>query len=290
MEFLKNMLYGLLIGTANIIPGVSGGTMAVVLNIYDQLIGAVSDLRRKFRDSLRLLIPIGLGAVIGIVAFSKLIKFLLGAYPAPTNFFFLGLVIGSIPLIYKRAANQKKLQTVHFVPFLAALAVMLFMTLLPANDGAGALITSLTPVNAVWLVLCGAIAAASMILPGVSGSMVMMILGVYTSILTAISDFNILLLIPVGVGILAGLFGGAKIIGLCMSRFPQGTYFAILGLIVGSIYPVFRNAEFHLNLQGGVAIVMLCLGTVCTIFMERLQKKLEQAASSKRSGGENLAG
>lgn len=96
MDFLSRIVKGLVVGVANIIPGVSGGTMAVVMGIYDKLIGAVSDLRKDFKNSVLYLLPIGIGAVLGIVLFSHLIEFLLRDFTMPTNIFFLGLILGSI--------------------------------------------------------------------------------------------------------------------------------------------------------------------------------------------------
>lgn len=270
MNFVRNLICGLVIGVANIIPGVSGGTMAVLLGMYDQLIESVSSWRRHFMDSLRLLLPVALGAGSGILLFSRMIKYLLSYFPMATNFFFLGLVFGGIPVIYKRAAAGR-FRPLNLLPFAAALCVMIAVPLLSAQSGASGLITALTPVVFIRLTLCGALAAACMILPGVSGSMVMMILGIYTSVLTAISDFNIPLLIPVGIGVLAGLLGGAKVIHLCLKRFPQSTYWAILGLIAGSVLPVARSAGFTPSLEGVFALVTLAAGAAVSLLMARLQ-------------------
>ena len=106
MKFLVNVLRGAIIGIANIIPGVSGGTMAVVMNIYDQLIGSISKFFRNFKKNLLFLIPILIGAGAGIFLFSLLLGSLLEKYPMPVNFFFLGLILGSIPMLYKRATAE----------------------------------------------------------------------------------------------------------------------------------------------------------------------------------------
>ena len=182
MEFLSRVLKGLVVGVANIIPGVSGGTMAVVMGIYDRLIGAVSDLRRDFKNSLLYLFPIGIGAVLGIVLFSHLIKFLLEGYPMPTNLFFLGLILGSIPMIFRRA-RKESFQKSSLLPFAVSFAVMLLMTIFQnVSDASSALITTLTPLTAIRLLLSAAVAAACMIMPGISGSMVMVLLGIAFSL------------------------------------------------------------------------------------------------------------
>lgn len=276
MDFWKNVLYGLIIGTANIIPGVSGGTMAVVLGIYDRLIDAIGSLRRRFWESVKYLFPIGIGAAGGILIFSTLMKLLLERYPAPTNFFFLGLVLGGVPVIVRRARSEHFCKR-NLVPFTAALAVMLAIFALSLmNNESTQLITVLTPLTAVQLFVCGAVASACMILPGVSGSMVLVILGVYTSVLTAISELNLAILIPTGLGILAGILGGAKVIEICLRRFEQGTYCAILGLILGSVFPILHNAQIGLNLQGAASLFTLALGIAVSVLMLRLQKHLEK--------------
>lgn len=260
MEFIWNMIYGAIIGIANIIPGVSGGTMAVILNIYDELISAVSNFTKAFKKSLMLLIPIGLGAGVGIILFSKLIGYLLETHPMPVNFFFMGLIIGSVPMIYKRA-TVKEFKVVSLIPFVIAMAIMVGMSFLSKDEAAvDTLITTITLGTAIKLIVCGAIAAACTILPGVSGSLILVVLGVYTSVLNAISTFNIPVLFFVGIGVLIGLLGGAKLIDICLRTNEQLTFFAILGLVVGSVVPVFKASGFAFGGQAVVAIMTLALG------------------------------
>ena len=282
-------------GVANIIPGVSGGTMAVVMGIYDKLIGAVSDLRKDFKNSVLYLLPIGIGAVLGIVLFSHLIEFLLRDFTMPTNIFFLGLILGSIPMIYHRAVREK-FKKVSLLPFFVSFAIMMVMTLLQnVSDEGSALITTLTVDSAVRLLLSAAVAAACMIMPGISGSMVMVLLGVYTSVLTAISSLNIPILVPVAVGVLIGIFAGANKdlcthilreewgfegavvtdwgdMDICMKRYEQQTYFAILGLIAGSILPILLNAGFTPGLQAVLSVVTLIAGAAIAIWMGKMEQ------------------
>ncbi len=270
MDFLSRLLKGLIVGVANIIPGVSGGTMAVVIGIYDKLIGAVSNLRKDFKNSVIYLFPIGVGALLGIVLFSHLIEFLLRDFTMPTNIFFLGLILGSIPMIFKRA-TQKRFEKVSILPFLVCFAVMMLMTFFQnVSDEGSALITTLTAGTAIRLVLSATVAAACMIMPGISGSMVMVLLGVYTSVLTAISSMNIPVLIPVAIGVLAGILLGAKVIHLCLRRYEQQTYFAILGLIAGSILPICLNAGYTPGFQTVLSVITLVAGTAIAFWMGKM--------------------
>ena len=276
MNWVLYVIYGMIVGVANIIPGVSGGTMAVVLNIYDKLISSVSNLRKEFKKGILFLLPIGIGAVIGIVAFSKLIEFLLTNYPLATNFFFIGLILGSIPMIFKRA-TEDAFRPTSLIPFVLFLAGMLVLSSFSEGAMSGEVATQLDTGLFIKLMVCSAVAAAAMILPGVSGSMVMVILGTYNTVLTAISSMNIIILIPVLIGVLIGILGGAKIIDICLKRFPQATFFAILGLILGSIYPLVANAGFAFTGEGFVAIVMLviAMGISLAFSSEKLKQKIE---------------
>lgn len=275
MIYLKYLISGAVIGIANIIPGVSGGTMAVILNIYDQLIGSVSQFRKHWKQSLKLLIPVIIGAAAGIVAFSWLIKFLLEKFPLATTYFFIGLILGSIPMIFRRATSPR-FKPLNLIPFVIAVGIMVGLSFLGQDDAGAALIREFDWIHALLLFVSGMVAAAAMILPGVSGSMILMIFGVYTSVLTAISEMNFAVLIPSGIGILIGLVGGAKLIGLFLKHCPQATFWAILGLIVGSLFTLFKNAGFQFTIEGLVAVLLLVLGTLIALAFscERLKNRI----------------
>lgn len=277
MKFIWNMIYGAIIGIANIIPGVSGGTMAVILNVYDELIEAVSTLRTQFKKNVSFLLPIGLGAGIGIILFSKIIEVLLETHPMPINFFFMGLIIGSMPLVYKRA-SETPIKPISVLPFIVTLALMIAMAVIGEGENTSVM-TSLTVTGVLQLVIYSAIAAACMIIPGVSGSLVLMILGVYTTVLTAISSFNLPILMCVGVGVMIGILGGAKLIAYCLKNFGQMTFMAILGLMVGSLLPVFMNSGFAFSGEFIVALIALGLGAFLALLFasEKFQELVRSA-------------
>lgn len=264
MAFMKYLLCGLVIGVANIIPGVSGGTFAVILNIYDRLIGAISGFRKQWKKSLALLIPVLLGAGIGILLFANLIGFCLERFPMATNFFFIGLIAGSVPLIFRKATEQKW-KPISLIPLAIAFALMACIALFAPSSDTSAVMRELTVPGFFLLILYSAIAAAGMIIPGISGSMLMMIFGCYMTVLTAIKELNILLLIPVAIGVLIGILGGAKLINLTLQKFPQMTYFAILGLILGSLIMLFQNSGIVWNLQAVFAVLLLLAGAAIAL-------------------------
>jgi len=245
----------MLIGIANAIPGVSGGTMAVVLNIYDKIMYALS--LKNIKDNLKFLIPLGLGAVLGVYALSNVIVAAMENYPMILNFCFIGLVIGSIPAIYKRAKGEE-MHNRNWIFFALALALMIFLTFANPEAVANKSIEEFGGVSlwlCGWFFFTGAVGCIAMILPGLSGSLILLLFGTYGAIMESISTFNFILIGAAGLGILTGGIIGIKVIKNMLRFHPQALYFAILGLMVGSIVVIWPG--FVMNGQGIIAIVGL---------------------------------
>lgn len=280
------MLIGAIIGIANIIPGVSGGTMMVILNCYDKLIGAISSLKKNWRSSLPYLAAVGIGALIAIGLLSKGIGYLLEHQYMIINFFFIGIIIGSFPMIYKKATVDR-FQVSHLIPFVVTLGIMILTMVFSPDNSAETVIRQLSLMSFVKLVICSGIAAICMIIPGISGSFMMLLFGVYTTVVTAIGEFNVLVLIPVVIGVLLGILLGAKLIDFLMKRYPQATYFAILGFVVGSVPVLFQKIVLTDNLRGGItlviSIVALILGAaVALVFDSPKFKKFFEDKNQKK--------
>ena len=255
MEFVKDILKGSLVGVANIIPGVSGGTMAVSMGIYDKLITAVTHIFKDFKKSLRILLPIVIGAVLGIGILAFVIKWLFANYPVQTNLLFIGLIVGGLPIIWKKTKKQR-ITAGAIVTFLVFLSIVILFPIF--GNGAGAEV-ALTPGIGMFLklILIGIIAAATMVIPGVSGSMMLMILGYYNPILNTITGFissaaaldtagmmsYVWILIPFGIGVVVGIFAIAKFVEYVFEHAPAIAYCAILGLIVGSPIAILAMAQ-----------------------------------------------
>lgn len=272
---LKSILKGMVIGIANIIPGVSGGTMAVSMGIYDKLIYSVTHLFSEFKKSVRFILPIGIGMVIGIIGLSFIIEFLFDKFPIQTNLFFIGLILGGLPAIFAKVKSQP-IRVPHIISFLIFFGMVVGMAALGEVDKAGSVLT-FNFVNCIILFFIGLIAAATMVIPGVSGSMVLMLLGYYNSIIETINnlirslvafDMNgimqgILILIPFGIGVVAGIFAIAKLIEIIFAKFPYLAYWAIIGLITASPFAIVLMNDFSgINLvailTGAVALVLGC--------------------------------
>lgn len=300
-DFIKNAVCGAVIGIANIIPGVSGGTMAVILNIYDKLIEAVTGLKKNFKKSLIFILPVGIGAVIGIFAFSKLLEILLAEFPLPTFFFFMGLIIGSVPLVYHKAMETKfkPASVISFLVFFGIMIALAFVNTEGVKESEAVL--QMSVVNWFYLFFGSVLAAMCMIIPGVSGSMILMIIGLYPTVLISISHLtkepldSIMKLIPVGLGVLVGIIGGAKLIDLCIKKFPQATFFGIIGLMIGSLLSLYNNSGMGSLISGqsesagGIAVqitaavIVFALGfAVSALFgSEKFKEKISKKKDKK---------
>lgn len=248
------ILFGALIGIANIIPGVSGGTMAVILGVYDKIISAVSNLKSDLKNSLKILIPIGVGALAGIIGFAKIIEILLENFPLATNLVFVGLILGSFKMIIEKS-TPKGHNLSGFLALFAGVGIMLLIQ--SANVVENSVITQLDISSFIKLFLASIISAGAMIVPGLSGSFLLLLFGVYTTILTAVSSLNIMILIPVGLGCLVGILGFAKIIDKLFKICEGQTYMGILGLMIGSIGAIMPKPSIDIEFLLGVILAIL---------------------------------
>ncbi len=290
-NFFLDMARGAAIGIAMIIPGVSGGTLAVLMNVYDKLIGAISNLRRDFKNSFFFLLPILLGAAIGVIAAYFPLKYALKYAPFPTVLLFVGLMVGSCPKIIKDGIKQgfKPLNIVSIIIPLAAVIGICFIPSLGKAD----LSLSMQWYGYILIILIGMVGSCALVIPGVSGSMLLLILGYYEAIFDTVSalqtDFghSVLVLFLFAAGVIIGFFSIAKLMKLFMTKFPRGTLWAIIGFVIGSIPAILitYNSNFpeqpypSLNTAHiAVGIVLCVLGIIAsfalTAYVEARNKKI----------------
>lgn len=242
---LLTIIKGFFLGVANIIPGVSGGTIAITMGIYEDLISSITGFLKDPKKSIKTLLPIGIGAVLSILLMSKLISFCLDRFPAPTTLFFIGLIVGGIPLLTKKVKGVK-ITPLYAILFLITFSIIMVMTFSEAG-GANLDLANINLGMILLLVLIGMIAAGCMVIPGISGSFVLMLLGAYKPIISTIGNLtnfgdlghNLSILMPFGIGIAVGIVGIAKILEYLFSKFETPTYFAILGFIFASVLSLF---------------------------------------------------
>lgn len=270
------VLKGIAIGIGNAIPGVSGGTIAVVTKIFDRLIGAITPNIKKLIKNMPFLIPVGIGMVIGIFLTSLALEKMFEMYNVPTQLFFLGLILGSLPIVMSECKKEDKhIRPINLIPFLVG--VIFMIALLFASDGAAMFSDeTLTARDVVLYIVMGFIATVAMIIPGVSGSMIMKVFGAYDSIISAVANLDIPVLCIFGAGAIVGIFVAAKIIDIFMKKFRHGTYCFIIGLIIGSVPHIFP-VGFRFDLQGIIGIVLMFVGAAIPLLMEMPSKKKAQS-------------
>ena len=253
---IKSVLKGMVIGIANIIPGVSGGTMMVAMGIYDKLIHCITHLFSEFKKSVLFLLPIAVGMLIAIAGSSFGLSWLFENFPIQTNLLFVGLILGGLPAICKKVKGNK-IKIGHILAGILFFALVVVFAAMGESEGASADL-SLGIGNVLKLFGVGIIASATMVIPGVSGSMVLMLMGFYHPVLNAIKDFFLSLaafdmqgilkgcgiLIPFGIGVVAGIFAIAKLVEIIFEKFPLYAYWAIIGLIVSSPLAIFLMGTF----------------------------------------------
>ncbi|MBP3858123.1 MAG: DUF368 domain-containing protein [Ruminiclostridium sp.] len=275
LQYVLAVLYGLVFGIANIIPGVSGGTMLVVFGCYDKVCGALSLNFKEIKKNIVFLIFFGIGAVIGLVGFSFVITWLFENFPTETYMFFMGLIVGSTPLIIRNATVREKFRPICALPFVLALVLVVGLAVLEGASGEAAAAAQVSGIGAVALYLiAGFVAAVAMIIPGVSGSFIMVLFGTYQPVIAAIKALDFAILIPTAIGVIAGLVLGARLISMLMKRFRLMVFSAILGLVAGSLYAIFPP-DFGLNTHTFIGVIALAAGFAAAFIVGRHTKTEE---------------
>ena len=269
LENFLLILKGFILGIANIIPGVSGGTLAMTMGIYEDIIKSISSILKTPKKSLKLLLHLGIGAVLSILILSKLLNYTLTNYAFATTLFFIGLIVGGFPLLLKKAKGHK-VSLGYLLSFLSTTSLVIILRLLQTSENTVSL-NNVSLFTIIILLLVGMLAASTMVIPGVSGSFVLMLIGFYKPILNTISNItkinllghNLLILVPFGIGVLLGIVLTAKLIEYLLKKYEIYTYYGIYGFILASILVLILNVY---NKATGipevvVGILLVLLGT-----------------------------
>lgn len=279
-----NLLKGALIGVSMIIPGVSGGTVAVLLNIYNELIEAITNLKSSFKKSICFLAPIGVGMILAFAAMYFPLKLALKYIPLEIISLFAGLMVGSLPNLYRNALKNgyKKFDFMAIlVPFIVVIGICFIPGLKAVN-----LTSSLKPYMYIILILVGILASVALVVPGISGSMLLLILGFYEPLLNTISALKIapihsmLVLCLFIIGLLIGFFTIAKLMKYLLNKFPRIITWIIFGFVVGSIIAIYLSLDYKVIKIDVIGIVLSILLVFVGMF---LSYKLISMVSNKES-------
>lgn len=280
VKFIKDILKGVVIGVANAIPGVSGGTMMVSMGIYDDIIFCITHLFKQLKKSIQILLPYIIGMAVGIVGLAFVIGYLLEHFEFQTKMTFIGLILGGVPLLLGKIKGKKK-GLPHAIVFLLFFVAIIAMQYFGGEGKEVSLTLGIIP--AILLFVVGVIASATMVIPGVSGSMMLMILGYYNPIMNAVKDFVTALasanmskvlvlcgsLIPFGLGVVIGIFAIAKLIEVLLSKQETITYSAILGLVVASPVVILMETDL-LHLSAVTVITGVVFFAVGAVFASKM--------------------
>ena len=285
-EYLSYFIKGMAIGIANAIPGVSGGTIAFVLGIYEKLTYSISSLpialiKLRWKDvaeSLKILIPVFFGAIISIFLFLNIISFLFANYPIPTKIFFVGLVLGSFPFVTK---TVEKYDLKIFLAFFLGAFIMAIFVYFDINEPeinkiiVESTYSDFSVVYGIKLFFCGIAAAIAMVIPGISGSLLLLILGEYENISYFVSNitsnFNYIYpLIFLGVGIVIGIFAISKLITVLIQKYRGIVFGFVLGILIVSFLSLWPNITFLSVPMLAATVLSMCLGFLVAIMMEKI--------------------
>ena len=295
MKYVIAILKGILVGLAVLIPGVSGGSMIMTMGIYEQAISITSRDKKVRRAAIVFLIPYGIGIVVGILGLAFVIKWLMERYLFETALCFIGMILGSLPMLYKKVKGQK-FSLVGALLFVLMVTIMIALPHLSGNAGSEGRLT-VGVGGAVMAVILGFIGAGTMIVPGISGSMVMLVLGYYNDIIghiTGLKDLvkggfsgaalpwdHVFALGFFAVGAVLGLLLVSRWIKWLLGHCPVPTYYAIMGLMLASPYPIFIKSGLNFAGMGAGHLVAGCitliLGFALALFLDKQGEKAEKA-------------
>lgn len=285
---LSSILGGMFVGIANIIPGVSGGTMLVIFNLFDKLMYAISDIFKKDtttrKESIILLFKVLLGAGIGIILFAKLLGITLEYLEAETIFWFMGLILFSVPIVIKEEMKGEKF---NIFAFLIGFIFIILLQYLQMKNPTNSTTTTINAIHFVSLIIYGIIGGATMIFPGVSGSMVLLVLGKYEMIrgyIDKLTSFNFEAFISLcffGVGVILGIILSAKLTNFLLKKYKGKTVSVILGFIIASalILPFNIENSFEINTMKICGLIAsFILGGAVIYYINRLQNNKQKKA------------
>jgi putative membrane protein len=262
MKKLVNFVKGIVIGIATLVPGVSGGTMAIILGLYDEMIHAISSFFKDIKKHTVFLLTVGLGGIVGIIGFSRIVDYGLNNFKMPMVYLFLGLIVGGIPVLYKKA-NVGKKRTLDLLYFVIGFAIILLMSFY--NGTIVNLAESKGILNFIFLIMAGVIIAVALILPGISTSFMLLTLGLYDITIKAINNLEINYLVPIVIGAGLGVIATTKILERFLNDKPRATYLMILGFVIGSFIEVFPGIPIGLDIL--LSIITFIIGVILMRYM-----------------------
>ena len=263
MHFIKDFFKGIAIGAGAILPGISSGVLCVVFGIYETLLNCVLNFFKNIKYNFKILFPICLGAFFGVILLGNVLKYVFYAYPIQTKFLFIGLIIASIPELLKEACSRQAFKWNYLIYLFLSFALGLFLVYLENKLHTSS--SSTSEFSFIFLVVSGILMSAGVIIPGVSSTLILMLLGVYDAYLISVSSLYIPFLFPLAIGLGIGSIFLMKMIKFFLDKYYAQTFFAIIGFTLGSVfvlYPGISSVQ-----QCVIGILCFLLGIISSLFI-----------------------
>lgn len=259
---MNNILIGILIGACAILPGISSGILLCCFGLYEKLINAILYFFKDIKNNLKLLLPIGIGVLIGIFLFGSILKIVFNKFYMETSFAFIGLILGSIKLVVQQS-NVGKITLLHLICMFVAFSFSIYLIELK-----NIFIINFFDTNSFSnFILVGILMSAGIVIPGISKTVILMVLGLYEIYLSAISTINLSILFPIGIGIILGGFLFLFLIHLLFKIAKSYTYFAIIGFIFSSIFVIYPGFTF--DIHGIISVFLLVISFITTLTLSK---------------------
>lgn len=285
MKFIYNFIIGIFIGAGAILPGISAGVFCVIFGIYERLLDSITNIFKDFKRNFLFLLPLVLGACVGIILFGNVIKLVFNRFENEAKFIFIGLILGTLPSLFlqanelnsikkKKGSNSKFNLHVfnlrEFIPMLLAFSLGVLLIIIENNFNLNFVASGLSN-NIVYLLFSGILMSAGIIVPGISNTIILMCLGVYSTYISAVASINLIVLVPLAIGVLLGSIVWIKIIKSLFKKHYKATFYAIIGFTTGSIFVLLPSFENVLSIIVGI---ILCLLTMSISYkLSRLENK-----------------
>ena len=270
LDWILRFFKGILIGSGFILPGVSGGVLAVIFGVYQRIISFLANITKDFKKNFLYLLPLGLGGVAGVFIFSILASYVMGAYEVQILWFFVGCIVGTVPMLWKQAGQEgrnKKDIWILVVSFIIFLAFLSFGNLI---FGAG------IPQNIFTWILAGALIGLGVIVPGLSPSNLLVYMGMYKAMTDGIKDINFGVIIPIAIGGLAAVLLFSKVMEYAFKKHYSGMFHAILGLVLASTIMIIPTGFNYLSLGTIACLILFAAGTLLGYWMGNLEDKYQK--------------
>ncbi|MCL2610126.1 MAG: DUF368 domain-containing protein [Defluviitaleaceae bacterium] len=288
-----NILKGLLVGVGLIVPGLSGSVLAIILGLYKNILIAVTEMRTNFKKSMGFLLPIGLGIVLGILISAPFVNVVIIRFPVFSYAFFIGLMLGASPLIIRKIRpTEKKFNPLHLIWTVLAFVFIIILSSGNTSDEHIAIHYLSSARDFLDLFLAGLITLSLMAVPGISGSMIIMVLGQFGTVYNAVatlptfllslvgigeatgSGSTVALLIPFALGAIVGIISIAKIMVWLLNKYETAVYFAVLGAVLGTITALAQIGISGVTVHGNIflyiaiSLLWLVLGFLVTLYLD----------------------